>query len=73
MEVQQYGQNPLDRGHNKSMILLKMLAHHVSSTAKNRAKKIATNFLKKTLLFQTALIAHQKMAGKGIIIDIQLR
>lgn len=33
------------------MILLEMVANHVSKLAKSRAKKVATSFLKKILLF----------------------
>ncbi|CAD8126957.1 unnamed protein product [Paramecium sonneborni] len=64
IEVQQYGQNPFDRCSNKCLILLKMISGQLQSHSKIRAQKIVTNFMKKTLLFQTALIAHHKMVSK---------
>ncbi|CAK78695.1 unnamed protein product (macronuclear) [Paramecium tetraurelia] len=68
IEVKQFGQNPFDRCSNKSLLLLKTMSIHLQEQSRKRAQKIATNFLKKTLIFQTALIAHHKMVSKVRII-----
>ncbi|CAD8046203.1 unnamed protein product [Paramecium sonneborni] len=64
LEVQQYGQNPFDRCSNKSLLLLKLVSLHLQSQSKLRAQKIATDFLKKTLLYQIAQMAHHNMVSK---------
>ncbi|CAD8142691.1 unnamed protein product [Paramecium octaurelia] len=64
IEVQQFGHNPFERCTNKSLLLLKTMSIHLQEKSKLRAQRITTDFLKKTLIFQTAVIAHTKMASK---------